>query len=220
MDLLAEWPGRGESVESAAARAAAFLEGIAAIHPALSGWKAKGSSRASAADSDRLSTDVEGLAAALLRGADLTGLDELTSSGASLGVWSPTSLGDISLRLSCCSGVGAAVGDHVVLKTSGIADELGGPALEEILRLTVRVWQPSTAGIANTALLRPIGWKPGALRIGWLTYIRESVGDPGSIQHERMDEGMLLWAAPDLAEFEPEDLIAVRDMLIRQGRWG
>lgn len=219
MNILAGWPGRDETIESAAERIFEWLEALRSIHPAFANWRAKGGSRAAATASDLLPTDLPGLVDELWRGADRLPSGELTPVGASISAWSPTEIGDTSLRISCCTAVGAFVKDNVNLHVTEIADDLGSKRLEEALRATVEIWQPTTAGVTNTRLLRPLGWTGDQPRIGWLTYLRTPLNDPGGIEHESLGEGILLRATPEFADFTPADLEPVRDALAAEGRW-
>lgn len=142
--VSAFWPARQESRQAVASRLADCFALLAHVDPTLSGWRAKGRSRRSAAANPVLVLDAAVLAEHLTVQRGDFGGDVMEELGFSLSVWN----GEVDHRaaaFSCRAGASAAggyVGNAVTLQVPAAWGERP-QLLEGAVTSLRRVWEPT-----------------------------------------------------------------------------
>jgi hypothetical protein len=218
--LGAYWGGRPEPVESCADRLAAFLAGVAGLHPSLATWYLTGDS-ADEARTRPVGATAEAITPVLLAGQNRRDRDGsvITRRGFSAALWTGAEPG-AALTVRCgAEALEGAIPNSVVLKlplASGDALALYDPTLvRAALELTVRTWSPGWATFTSHGLRRAQGAGAGQPVLGWLTWLTSPVsGDlPAGVAAEEVGGGTLVRVGIPGDPVPAEDLTAARRAL-------
>lgn len=215
----AYWGPRQETLDACAERADAFMKGLCSLDPALATWYKTGRSRRDALR-HQVSTEHDVLRKLLESGRHRRDFDRavIEDLGYSMGLWNGQEP-SVGLHIGC--GMSSPyVTNAVVINLPRSDEDLGALAsaetARELMRLLVQCWDPEWSTLSSHDWREEQEAQPGEPVLGWLTYLRwltEPSALPPGVAVERLGQGSLITAAPELTTVSGSELRAMRQAL-------
>jgi len=224
------WGPRRETARECARRAELFFHMLARCDPSFAQWYRRGRGAPHGSPGHPVRPDVEEWEQLFLRGRSRGDADKkvIEEFGFMTHVWNAEK-NRTRVHFDCGAySLGSVNSCLIEPPNEGPVREriLRAPVLAEVLSSVATAWDPDSAMVSSTEMVRLIEKQEDAVRVGWLTYLSRRLGKlpplPAPVRIEPVGElGWLLILSPEpMTASNPEHVAftaRVRELLDRAG---